>query len=47
MGDLVEDRPVVDKLYGELAIRFNGLRKLYRCVAAQVNAEKPAAECAK
>lgn len=45
MGDLAEDRPLVDKLYGELAIRFNGLRQLYGCVRDQINAEKTAESC--
>lgn len=36
MGSLALDVPRTAQLYGDLAVRFNGLRQFYRCVRDQL-----------
>lgn len=45
MGTLALDQPVTARLYGELAVRFNTLRQLYRCVRDQVNTHQSTEKC--
>lgn len=45
MGTLALDQPASARLYGELAVRFNGLRQFYRCVRAQLTAHQAPETC--
>lgn len=46
MGTLAIDQPVTAQRYGELAIRFNGLRALWNCARARLAAGEDVSECA-
>jgi hypothetical protein len=47
MGTLAINQPVTAQIYGDLALRFNGLRALWNCARARLAAGKDVSECAK